>query len=130
MKSTFMVDEAVRSHHPSGGRPLNERLGANIARRRKAMRLTQAQLAESLDVDTETLSRFERGKHLPSLLSLERLAGLLHATVADLLAEQPHGLDADGALVMAWLAKLDPEDRSFVFDQIKVWCDHLDSKRT
>lgn len=125
-----MVDKSVRLHQPNDGRPLNERLGANIARRRKAMRLTQAQLAESLDVDTETLSRFERGKHLPSLLSLEKLAGLLHASVADLLAEQPHGLDADGALVMAWLAKLDPEDRPFVFDQLKAWCDHLESKRS
>lgn len=124
-----MVDEPVESRQPHDYRPLNERLGANIARRRKAMRLTQAQLAESLDVDTETLSRFERGKHLPSLLSLERLAGLLHASVADLLAEQPYDLDADGALVMAWLAKIDPEDRSFVFDQLKAWCDLLESKR-
>ncbi len=124
-----MVDKPVESRQPHDYRPLNERLGTNIARRRKAMRLTQAQLAESLDVDTETLSRFERGRHLPSLQSLERLAGLLHVSVADLLAEQPHGLDADGALVMAWLAKLDPEDRPFVFDQLKAWCDHLESKR-
>ena len=124
-----MVDKPVQSNQPRGDKPLNERLGANIARRRKVMRLTQAQLAESMDVDTETLSRFERGKHLPSLQSLEKLACLLHVSVADLLAEQPYGLDADSALVMAWLAKLNPEDRPFVFDQLKAWCDHLESKR-
>jgi len=49
------------------------RLSRNIASRRRELNLTQAQLAERLCVDTETLSRFERGKHLPSLATLETL---------------------------------------------------------
>ena len=63
------------------------RLSRNIAGRRRALDLTQAQLAERLGVDTETLSRFERGKHLPSLATLERLAEQLQTTVAVLLDE-------------------------------------------
>jgi transcriptional regulator with XRE-family HTH domain len=53
--------------------PLSVRLSRNISARRRSLGLTQAQLAERLGVDTETLSRFERGKHLPSLSTLERL---------------------------------------------------------
>ena len=63
------------------------RLSRNIASRRRELNLTQAQLAERLCVDTETLSRFERGKHLPSLATLERLAEQLQTTVAVLLEE-------------------------------------------
>ena len=63
------------------------RLSRNIASRRRELNLTQAQLAERLCVDTETLSRFERGKHLPSLATLERLAAQLQTTVAILLEE-------------------------------------------
>lgn len=40
---------------------LGRRLGQQIAARRKAMDLTQDQLAERLEVDAETISRFERG---------------------------------------------------------------------
>jgi transcriptional regulator with XRE-family HTH domain len=60
-------------------------LAKNIAARRKALSLTQAQLAEALAVDTETFARFERGKHLPSLYTLERLAVLLRISASELL---------------------------------------------
>ncbi len=48
-------------------------LGRNIAGRRKILGLTQAVLAEQLGIDTVTVSRFERGSHLPSLLRLEHI---------------------------------------------------------
>lgn len=104
------------------------RLSRNIAARRRALDLTQAQLAEHLGVDTETLSRFERGKHLPSLATLERLAEQLQTTVAVLLEETTPQANDDALAMTAWLMRLDEDDRAFVRDQLKRTCDYLEGR--
>jgi transcriptional regulator with XRE-family HTH domain len=112
-----------------GGQPLLARLSKNISARRKALGLTQAQLAEQLGVDTETLSRFERGMHLPSLDRLEQLAGLLLITIADLLAEEPPKADDEVSMLSAWLMPLSPQDRDFAKGVLKQCCDYLNSRQ-
>lgn len=102
---------------------LGLRLGRNVAARRRLMQMTQAQLAELLDVETVTITRFEGGKHLPSLETLSRLAGLLNATVAELLAEDSPNAGA-GAL-SSWLMMLDEPNREFVREQMIALCRHL-----
>lgn len=104
------------------------RLSRNIAGRRRALDLTQAQLAERLGVDTETLSRFERGKHLPSLATLERLAEQLQTTVAVLLEETTPQANDDALAMTAWLMRLDEDDRAFVRDQLKRTRDYLEGR--
>jgi transcriptional regulator with XRE-family HTH domain len=66
---------------------LGPRLGKKIAEYRKKNGMTQAMLAEKVDVDDETISRFERGTVLPSLLRLFELAQALEIGVGDLLVE-------------------------------------------
>lgn len=127
-----MVDRGLTSQpadHASQSE-LSARLGRNLAARRKSLGLTQAQVAERLGVDTETLSRFERGKHVPSLLTLERLAGVLSATCADLLEEVPKLPTSDALMVSAWLNELPETDRAFVRAMLKSWCDHLGEQRS
>jgi len=46
---------------------LEKRLGQRIARQRKAVGFTQAQLAERVAVEPETISRIETGTRVPSL---------------------------------------------------------------
>jgi len=53
---------------------LAKRLGGNLSERRKQMGWTQEMVAERVGVDAETISRIERGAHLPSLPTLDRLA--------------------------------------------------------
>jgi transcriptional regulator with XRE-family HTH domain len=108
---------------------LAARLSRNISTRRRTLGLTQAILAERLGVDTETLSRFERGKHLPSLATLERLAGLLLTTVGELLAEQPKMADDESMVIASWLAALDPDDRVFAQGLLKQCCEYLQARR-
>lgn len=43
------------------GKPLAQRLGTQIATLRKTKEWTQADLAERIGVEPETISRFERG---------------------------------------------------------------------
>lgn len=109
---------------------LAQRLSRNISSRRRTLGLTQAALAERLGVDTETLSRFERGKHVPSLATLEKLAGLLMTTVGELLAEDQKQAEDDALVMTSWLAGLTPEDRAFARDMLKQCCDHLSSRNT
>ena len=108
---------------------LEVRLARAIAQRRKGLGLTQAQLAEGLGVDTETLSRFERGKHLPSLRTLERLAELLNTPIGALLAPESSQPITDSIQACVWLSGLGPEDRAFAMDQLKRQADYLRLKR-
>lgn len=61
-------------------------LGAQIAYFRKLKGLTQAQLAEQLAVEPETVSRFERGSTAPSLQRLFALADVLGIGIQQLLS--------------------------------------------
>src|SRR6218665_3987889 len=70
-------------------RSLARRLGRNIGDRRRAVGLTQEQLAEYLEIDTLTVSRYETGNILPPLTVVDVVARLLNTTIADLLGEAP-----------------------------------------
>lgn len=104
---------------------LATRLSRNLAARRRVISLTQAQVAERLGVDTETVSRFERGKHVPSLLTLERMAAVLATSVGELLAEKPSQADDQSLVITSWMAPLRPDDQAFARALLKQCCDHL-----
>ena len=126
LNTTFMTDKNSPPHNPSTVLdPIGVRLSRNISYRRKELGLTQAQLAEKMGIEPETLSRFERGKHLPSLATLEKLADLLLIPVADLLAEQPKTADEDALVITSWLAGLNSNDRAFLYSILKQSCDYL-----
>jgi len=103
---------------------LGKRLGQRIAERRKLLGWTQDQLAERLGVDAETVSRFERGVTVPALVTLDRLAGVLKTSVADLLSEASACPTDQAIRISAWLESLPPEDGEFVIGQVKALCDH------
>lgn len=104
---------------------LGKRLGQRIAERRKGLDWTQDQLAEQLGVDAETISRFERGVTVPALVTLDRLAGVLKTSAADLLSEASVSPTDQAIRISAWLESLPPEDGEFVISQIKALCDHM-----
>ncbi len=112
-------------NEPPPSKDLTERVSANITARRKALGLTQVQLAARLTLTAETVSRFERGAHLPSLATLESLAAALELTVGDLLAEQVRAVDEPSLMVASWLRPLSPDDRDFVQGVLRMCCDRL-----
>lgn len=61
------------------------KIGAFIAERRKAKNLTQAQLAEKMNVTDRAVSKWERGKCLPDSAIMLDLCHALGITVNDLL---------------------------------------------
>ena len=108
---------------------LGKRLGKNIAERRKILQLTQSIIAERLGVDTETVSRFERGVSLPSLVTLQKLAEVLRTTVSGLLEEMPPPPDTQAIMITTWLAGLKDKDRAFVISLMKSTCNYLSDRR-
>jgi transcriptional regulator with XRE-family HTH domain len=66
-------------------KPLKDRLAERIARQRRVVGLTQAELAERAEVQPETVSRIERGRHNPSLGLLILLAEALDLELHELL---------------------------------------------
>ena len=61
-------------------------IGKALALYRKKTGLTQDQVAEKLDVERETVSRFERGAVIPPIPRLYELADIYGCAVDDLLA--------------------------------------------
>jgi transcriptional regulator with XRE-family HTH domain len=104
---------------------LATRLSRNMTARRHAIGLTQAQVAERLGLDTETVSRFERAKHMPSLVTLERMAAVLATTMGELLAEESSQPDDQSLVITSWMAALRPEDQAFARGLLKQCCDYL-----
>ncbi len=123
----MMVDSSLQNTSAADGLAL--RLSRNISTRRRALGMTQAVLAERLGVDTETLSRFERGKHVPSVATLERLAGLLMTTIGALLEEELKEADGEALAVTSWLSTLAPDDKEFVLEMLKKHCDYLAARK-
>ena len=103
---------------------LLDTLALRIREKRKAMGLTQEQLAELAGVSTNFLARMEMSDRTPSLSTLSRLANALRVQVADLLTSssgkagpvppsRTHYLDAT-------LASLSPEDNELVVQMLTL----------
>jgi len=63
------------------------RFGARLSARRRAAGLSQAELAEAVDLTSNYVSLLERGQKLPTLDTLVRLAKKVGATPGELLGD-------------------------------------------
>lgn len=65
----------------------------NITELRKAVPLTQAELAEKLNYSDKAVSKWERGESIPDVIVLKQIADLFGVTV-DYLLEEVHPLNS------------------------------------
>ena len=107
---------------------LAKRLGGNLSERRKQLGWTQEMLAERVGVDAETISRIERGAHLPSLPTLDRLAVALQCSAGDLLSTEGPEEASEAATFGAWISELGTDDRAFVMTVVRNCCEHLGNR--
>lgn len=63
---------------------VEQRLGQKVAIYRRRAGLTQVQLAKRLRVASETINRLERGKAVPSIATIERVARALRVELSEL----------------------------------------------
>ena len=62
--------------------------GANVARRRQLLKMSQAELSEKLDITPDVVSRVENGYISPRFGRIEQIAAALGCTVSELFREQ------------------------------------------
>ncbi len=95
------------------------KFGAVIAKYRKAAGITQAELAEKLELSNDAVSRLERGHIALSVSRLFELAEIFECDVADLLNTGSHRIQDHERQLMAMLNKLDSKERKKLLDLIE-----------
>jgi transcriptional regulator with XRE-family HTH domain len=63
-------------------------IGLNIKEQREKRKITLRKLAQDIQVSPSFLSQVEKGKTVPSLATLKRLADSLHTTIGKLVGEE------------------------------------------
>lgn len=81
-------------------RDLKQLLGARLRARRRALNLTQEQVAEAIARTVETVSNLERGRAFPGLDTLEQLGHVLDMPLGSMFEE------ADTAVMSSRRAEL------------------------
>jgi transcriptional regulator with XRE-family HTH domain len=71
--------------------PIDVAVGARVRDRRKALRISQTALAESLGMTFQQVQKYERGANRVSASILVKIAAKLDTTVAALVGENEHG---------------------------------------
>lgn len=99
-------------------------VGENISEKRKALGLTQAQLAESLGIGPDSLSRIEKGVVAPRFPRLAEIASLLDCSVADLFRMKGDPLSVKLDTLVDMLRPLPPDA------QEDIVCLMMDMART
>lgn len=99
-----------------GQNDLGKSLGKAIAKRRKIRGLSQDDLANLIEVDVETVSRFERGAVLPSLQRLWHVAKALEAGVGELLSEASELPNDQAQRLVTTLHELETKDQLLLLD--------------
>lgn len=76
------------SHMTPEDKTLYQELGQRIAQARKAMGLTQTQVAEQLGISQQTLAHYEVGRLRIAIATLVSLSDILNNSVDELLNDQ------------------------------------------
>jgi len=94
-------------------------LGQRLKHRREALKITQRQLAESLDVTPQHISAIEQDKRIPSLPFLTKLAEELGITIDHLVAGK-EGVITDAIPAIKADKKLSLESKKALISLIKT----------
>jgi transcriptional regulator with XRE-family HTH domain len=102
------------------------RVGRNIKVVRTKRGITQSELAETLEVDSVTVSRIETGAQLPSIDRLSQISEILNVPLAVLLADLGKE-EAFGDLVAEVTKDLPSRERDFIYNFIVSYVQHWKS---
>ena len=95
---------------------LAREVGGIIAIRRKAKGWTQAQLAERMDIEKETVSRLETGHIAPTLARLAQIAKLLDCDISDLLKISTPDVSDQALALMNRMEDLSESQQTILLD--------------
>ncbi|WP_197500275.1 helix-turn-helix domain-containing protein [Caballeronia udeis] len=103
---------------------LSATLGRNVKKRRQELGVTQSQLAQTLSVEVETVSRYERGTVAPSFAQLEKICSALQVPAWALFSDGVDVPNTEGPSFGEQLKGLSARDREFVLSFVRNYVDH------
>lgn len=106
----------------------DQQIGQMIAKRRRALGLTQDELAERLSMGREAVSRLELGKTSLSVPRLMQLSEVLRCGLAELLTDFSSRPSDQGHKLGLLLAPLSDADRQFVLVSTEKLISHLQNR--
>lgn len=129
IKSTGVMTcwiNVIASISPSWMATIAEKLGQQIAVQRRAVGLTQARLAERIDVQPETISRIETGKRTASLDLLARIADALDLELQELFRAHEKDNPRSRAIekLQCFAQRLSPAEIQLVTDVVSAVLKH------
>ena len=98
-------------------------IGKNLRRCRKAQNFTREQLAEKVGISTTFYANLESGNKMMSLVTLQKMAEVLHVSTDSLL----HSDDADGKIknIDLLLRDQSPGNLAFIEQLVRVCVNEL-----
>nr|WP_246388093.1 helix-turn-helix transcriptional regulator [Desulfovibrio intestinalis] len=93
---------------------MTQTVGQAICLRRKALAMSQEELAEKVGIGQQSLSRMEQGKIAPKFERLQLFADALQCRVVDLFLAPESSADACAESLASLLRPLSEEQRSFI----------------
>lgn len=112
-----------RKSKTDSGTALAVRIGRSIKNARAMQELTQAQLAEILEIESVTVSRIETGAQLPSIDRLDEVAKALKVSLTTLLADTSKSNAMTDLLVDA-VKELPAREQKFVLSFALTYSAH------
>lgn len=94
-------------------------VGNNIALTRKRKGMTQAELAEKLEMSAESLSRIENGIVAPRFPRIQAMAKVLGCSVADLFRSPDDSVETRAASISDMLHSLPTEKQEEVVELVR-----------
>ena len=109
---------------------IEKRIGGKITEIRREKKLTQAGLAEMVNLSVESISRMERGVSFPSLKTVERISGALDVSLKDFFDFEEHqardqSFEREISKLNAFLRNLSENEIYLIHKILKVVFDNL-----
>lgn len=98
---------------------LAKQIGRCIAKRRLTANLTQDQVAESLGIGYEAVSRMERGVTIPTVIRLAELADIFSCGIQELIIESSTRPEDQSEQIRSMLIQLSKEDRKIILETVE-----------
>jgi transcriptional regulator with XRE-family HTH domain len=104
--------------------PLKQKIGQRIHDLREASGLSQVALSDLLDIDQESMSRYESGGSLPRIERLQRMAELLGVELRDFFTfpaeTKPKAPSPDAQKLLEYVRVTSAADPSFARKALKL----------
>lgn len=104
---------------------IEELIGSRITEIRLSRNLTQAQLAEKVNVSVETISRLERGVSFPSLKTMANIASALDVPLSNFFEFGVHepkdrAFERELSKLTAFLRTMDKQELALLHDILRA----------